>query len=172
MLVSQVFVISKLGGGNLILYKYFLGTLRAFWKQIQYSRSLAQWTFVSEPSPRVRMNNIETGKALGMEVSASNPHYGFGEEATDWLLVKERVLASADANLSAGVGRRFWHSGKGMAFTPQFHCWTPLNSGVLEVASHSASASSLQVLLVWFLDQCLLRVEETLLVNYRTTHIS
>lgn len=29
MLVSQVFVISKLGGENLILYKYFLGTLRA-----------------------------------------------------------------------------------------------------------------------------------------------
>lgn len=29
------------------------------------------------------MNNIEAGKALGMEVSASHPHYGLGEEATD-----------------------------------------------------------------------------------------
>lgn len=93
MLVSQVFVISKLGKKkkkkkkNPSLQKYFLGTLRTFGKQNQDSRSLAQQTTCFRAKfleSRVN-NNIEMGKAQlwAWRSSASNLYYGFGEEATD-----------------------------------------------------------------------------------------
>lgn len=92
MLVSQVFVISKLGKEkkkkkNPSLQKYFLGTLRTFGKQNQDSRSLAQQTTCFRAKfleSRVN-NNIEMGKAQlwAWRSSASNLYYGFGEEATD-----------------------------------------------------------------------------------------
>lgn len=90
MLVSQVFVISKLGKKkkkkNPSLQKYFLGTLRTFGKQNQDSRSLAQQTTCFRAKfLESRVNNIEMGKAQlwAWRSSASNLYYGFGEEATD-----------------------------------------------------------------------------------------
>lgn len=53
-----------------------------------------------------------------------------------------------------GTVERVWLS------HPQFHCWTPLNPGAVEVVSQSLPYR------FCLLDQCLLKVEETLLVNY------
>lgn len=152
MLVSQVFVISKLGKikkKNLSLQKYFLGTFRAFGKQNQYSRSLAQQTtcFRAKFLESEWIIILKWGKAQlwAWRSSASNLYYGFGEEATDFLW-KKRCLRQADANLSADVGRWFWHSGKGMAFTPPVPLLDPLNLGPWRW--HHSRVSSLQVLFV------------------------
>lgn len=156
MLVSQVSVISKLGEKkkkkNPSLQKYFLGTLRTFGKQNQYSRSLAQQTTCFRAKfleSRVN-NNIEMGKAQlwAWRSSASNLYYGFGEEATDWFLVKEKVLASGWCKPICRRRQMILAQWKGYGFhTPQFHCWTLLSPGAVEVVSQ-LSVSSLQVLFV------------------------
>lgn len=117
---------------NLRLHKYFLGTFRAFWKQNQHIRSLAHWTSYF----RAKFLESEWIITLKRE-KLSSGHGGRVPQIYTMALVKrpqinffwkKRCLRQADANLFADVGRWFWHSGKGMAFTPQLHCW-PLNPG-------------------------------------------
>lgn len=178
MLVSQVFVISILGKKkkkkkNPSLQKYFLGTLRTFGKQNQDSRSLAQQTTCFRAKfleSRVN-NNIEMGKAQlwAWRSRASNLYYGFGEEATDWFLVKEKVLALGWCKPICRCGQMILAQWKGYGFhTPSSTAGPRWILGPWRWCHRRVSLPYRFCLL----DQCLLRVEETLLVNYITTHTS
>lgn len=79
---------------KLTLHKYFLGTFKAFWKRNLTADHWLREALGSEPSFWSQNNIDEESSALGMEASASSLHYGFGEEATDWFLVKEKLLTS------------------------------------------------------------------------------
>lgn len=113
MLVSQVFVISKLGGKIWPYTSISLAHLELF----ENKPNTAQWILVSEPSSRVRMNIIlKREKLWAWRSSASNLHYGFGEEATDWFLVKEKVLASGWCKPVCQCGQMILAQWKGYGF--------------------------------------------------------
>lgn len=177
MLVSQVFVISKLGKKkkkkNLSLQKYFLGTFRAFGKQNQYSRSLAQQTTCFRAkfleSEWIIILKWEKAQLWAWRSSASNLYYGFGEEATDWFLVKEKVLASGWCKPICRRRQMILAQWKGYGFhTPSSTAGPRWILGPWRW-HHSRVSLPYRFCL---LDQYLLRVEETLLVNYITTHTS
>lgn len=136
MLVSQVFVISKLGKKKkkkrIRAYKSIsLAHLELLENKTKTADHWLSKPLVSEPSFWSQEWIILKWEKL------SSGHGGQVPQICTMALVKrpqidflwkKRCLRQADANLSAHVGRWFWHSGKGMAFTPPVPLLDPAES--------------------------------------------